>query len=185
LTVTPGTVAAGSLVYVYGYVTSANVFRFMAVVPAGATYAAGGTTPCDIFQNRVCTGAPTTTLQLSQILSQGSYLWVWTVDATGQFNVSGGTAQRRGGDAWISSLTVANVTAGAITLTSAAAGGDTLPLQTAVSLPANSTSVLNWNDAVFVEQGLTLLASGVSSLTARVTGYRLPVLPTIPPPPGV
>jgi hypothetical protein len=184
LTVTPGTVAAGSLVYVYGYVTNAGVFRFAAIVPTGATYVASGTTPCDVFQARVNVGA-TTQVLLPQILSQGNYLWAWTVDTTGQFNNGGGTVQRLGGDAWVASLHVINATAGAVAVTAAAAGGDTLPFYPTLSVPANSMSVLNLDNPIFVEQGLTLLAASVSSLSVRVNGYRMPVAPTIPPPPGV
>ena len=67
-------------------------------------------------------------------------------------------------------LSIANTTAGALTITIKDLQASAKNLCTAVSIAANTTYILSWPEGVFLDDGMNWIASG-SGLEASVTAW--------------
>jgi hypothetical protein len=129
----------------------------------------GGTLNCS--GSYTCTVVSRGSTLATQARGSGVYLAAATMTAgsPATFDVSGVTIQTQNVNTWARGLLVANVTGSAVTLT--AVDGRGVAVGQAWSIPANTTTALNFSEPgyeVFFERGLTLTAGTASALNVAV-----------------
>jgi hypothetical protein len=136
----------------------------------------GGTLNC--AGSYTCTVVTRSSTLAKQAQATGVYLAAATMTAgsPATFDASGVTVQTQGLNVWVRGIVVANVTGSAVTLT--AVDGRGVAAGTAWSIPANTTTALNFGEPgyeVFFERGLILTAGTASALNV----IALRVLPQL------
>jgi copper(I)-binding protein len=74
-------------------------------------------------------------------------------------------------DSWITQITLANKTAGAVTVTITDKATPAKTLLGATSIGANTTYVVAFPDAVKMNGGINWVASSASAIDAEIKGY--------------
>lgn len=162
---TTATIAGGGasddgLVLIYATRTSATAHTIYIAydLPAATITCAG---------SPGCTAAASTT----RIPSDAIPIWSWIV-TDGAFAVGGGTNLSPASDCWVDLITLTNKTGGAITVTAADVRSSALDLLTAVSLAANTTTVLSFPGGLKMENGFTMTASADDSINVKFRAIK-------------
>ena len=152
LTLTISAGAAADVVYIWGQ-----------LYPNGTMTLVAQTGPTNTY---VFTSGVLQTLPGPPVAQPAILLYTWTVTA-GAFDSSGGTDNQTNQDCWVDQITLSNITGGAITVTITDNQTAVLSLLTAVSLAANSTTLLVFPGGLFFDGGMLINASGTAAIQAK------------------
>lgn len=174
LTSTAGGASGTIWIYVLptaGTGTTVTSFSTVILSNLGGTLTCTGTPTCQVVSTQSTVGR--------QAIARGVYIAAATMTAgsPATFDTSGVTIQSQNQNAWMRSITISNITGGAVTVT--LTDGKGLQYGQTLSIAANTTYEVTMAPAgyeTFFERGLIVTASAVSSIivkpkfiTARLT----------------
>ena len=160
VTFSTGTAADDGRVLVYAVRTSATAY----------TIYVGHDLPASTV---VCAGSPGCTVAtgVTSFPRDSLPIGTWTI-TNGAVIAGTGTVSNGAATCWVDMITLANKTAGAITVTAADVRGTPLDLMTAVSIAANTTYVIALPGGLRFEGGLTLAASADDSINVKFRAIK-------------
>lgn len=158
LTITGGT--GSGKVDIYGQLSTAGALLVFVYDTSGNTFTLTGT------------GSLVLAATGQQLPAGSVLLYSWTITAA-TFDSAGGTDQQLPTDCWIDSICIANTTAGSVTVTATDSQSSPIYALAAVSIPANSTSLVVFPGGRYFQGGLKLNAGAANSIDCNFRGVRL------------